>query len=224
MFNSDKSPIQLEINKYRSAVNIQLRKLKEDLDNLVYWETLYNKENKINKNSENLDNLIVINKLLKEKTPEYYFIEQKKEFFISKKEPIREKIENIERVEIVLPSSDVLETIYNLSHTKKEIFLLKNNIPGSPQRTIIKIERNGKYEFLLKTKHKNIEDERIIDAAEYLMLTTQIDVNIDRISTTNYTFIYKNHRYNIYINNTESTAILEYYKSSSIPDFLKIKI
>lgn len=222
MFDANKSPIQLEINRYTSVVDIQIRKLQENLDKLVYWETLYNKENKINKNAENLQNLIAINDILHESTPECYFIEQPEmQGHCQKKKKSKEKLI---QVRIVMPSLDVLSTIHSLNYSKTEMFLLKNEMPGKSQKTIMKIENNGSYDFILRTKHKNIEEERAIDAAEYLMLTTQIDVNISRISTTCYTFIYNKRKYNILINNTENTAILEYFESAPIPDFIKIKI
>ena len=222
MFNSGKSPIQLEINRYTSVVNTQLRNLKNNLDSLVYWETLYNKENKINKNSANLGNLIAINDILHEETPEYYFIEQAE---IKNHSQIKTRTkEELEQINIVMPSPEVLNQIYNLNCIKTEIFFLRNNMPGTAQKTIIKTENNGNYEFLLKTKHKNIEEEREIDAKEYLLLTTQIDVNVSRISTTKYTFIYNKRKYNIFVNNTEKTAILEFYKSAPIPDFIKIRL
>ena len=222
MFDSNKSPIQSQINRHKSEVDIQIRRLKENLDALVYWETLYNKENKINRNAANLQNLIAINDILHEDTPECYFIERPEtKGQLQKKTKNKEKLE---KIAIVMPSPEVLSQIYNLNYTKTEIFLLRSEMPGSTQKTIIKTENNGKYEFLIRTKHKNIEEEKIIDAKEYLLLTTQIDVNTSRISTTSYTFIYNKRKYNILVNNTENTAILEYYKSAPIPDFIKIKL
>lgn len=221
MFDSNKSPIQSQINRHKSEVDIQIKRLKENLDSLVYWETLYNKENKINKNAANLQNLIAINDILHEDTPECYFIERPEIKGQSRKKT-RDK-EELEQVAIVMPSPEVLAQIYNLNYTKTEIFLLKNEMPGSAQKTIMKIENNGSYDFILRTKHRNIEEERTIDAKEYLLLTTQIDINTSRISTTSYAFVYNKRKYNILVNNTENTAILEYYKSAPIPDFIKMK-
>ena len=69
----------------------------------------------------------------------------------------------------------------------------------------------------------HIEEERILDAKEYLMLTMHINTETPRISTTKYTFIHKKRKYSILVNNTENTAVLEMFKSAQIPDFIKLK-
>lgn len=219
MFDSYKSPIQSEIMKHRTEVNAQLRRLQETMDTLVYWETLYNKENKINKNANGLKNLIIINDILHEKTPECYFIEQPEMQGVLK----HKEREKTQILPIVAPTVDLLASMPNLDSVKTEIFLLRNDMPGSAQRTIMKIENNGNFEFVMRTKHKNIEEERILDAKEYLMLTMHINTETPRISTTKYTFIHKKRKYSILVNNTENTAVLEMFKSAQIPDFIKLK-
>lgn len=231
MFDSYNSSTIAQILHFKSKSNIELVQLQRSLDSLVYWESLYNRENGIDKNPEHLNILIAINEITGDRTPDAYFITNQKNTKLTSS--IAKKVSQIKNninpkvkksISIVLPSNFDYTYLEDLCISKTEIFMLRDSTPGATQNTISKTEINGEYYFLKTSKHKNIETEKEITGSEYLMLTTNINVDIPRISTTRYSFTYNKQKYSIVINNSEHTAILEMYESEEIPDFLRPNI
>ena len=128
------------------------------------------------------------------------------------------KKQNIVKIEISIPDENILNEFCNLESMKTETFLLKNDANGY-LRTIEKNECNGELYFIAKTKNNKEEQEREISAAEYLMLTMQINTQKQKISTKKYTFIYNKEKYYIYI--VENKAYLEMVEGTKFPEFLE---
>ena len=191
------------INKLETEITSTLYRLQELLDSIVKEETLYNKEHKIYKPAKHLSLLSDINNILGLETPQTYSNYKK---------------QNIVKIEISIPDENILNEFCNLESTKTETFLLKNDANGY-LRTIEKNECNGELYFIAKTKNNKEEQEREISAAEYLMLTMQINTQKQKISTKKYTFIYNKEKYYIYI--VENKAYLEMVEGTKFPEFLE---
>jgi hypothetical protein len=197
--------IENKISQYKKSTNNLLKTLQKDLDSLVYLETIYNKESRIAENAKHLPMLVEINKLLDIKTPNNYFIEDT-------------KLETV-KLKIAIPDERIIQEFCNLESTKTEQFLLRDEKDGK-ERVIEKHECNGAFFFFLKLRENNTEEIKEISPAEYLMLTTHININITRQITQKYTFILNKEKYNIYINKENNSAILEMTKGKPIPEFL----
>lgn len=191
------------IDKLETEIISTLYRLQELLDSIVKEETLYNEEHKIYKPAKHLSLLSDINNILGLETPQSYSNYKK---------------QNIVKIEIAIPDENVLNEFCNLESTKTETFLLKNDANGY-LRTIEKNECNGELYFIAKTKNNKEEQEREISAAEYLMLTMQINTQKQKISTKKYTFIYNKEKYYIYI--VENKAYLEMVEGTKFPEFLE---
>lgn len=191
------------IDKLETEITSTLYRLQELLDSIVKEETLYNEEHKIYKPAKHLSLLSDINNILGLETPQSYSNYKK---------------QNIVKIEIAIPDENVLNEFCNLESTKTETFLLKNDANGY-LRTIEKNECNGELYFIAKTKNNKEEQEREISAAEYLMLTMQINTQKQKISTKKYTFIYNKEKYYIYI--VENKAYLEMVEGTKFPEFLE---
>ena len=191
------------IDKLETEITSTLYRLQELLDSIVKEETLYNEEHKIYKPAKHLNLLSDINNILGLETPQSYSNYKK---------------QNIVKIEIAIPDENVLNEFCNLESTKTETFLLKNDANGY-LRTIEKNECNGELYFIAKTKNNKEEQEREISAAEYLMLTMQINTQKQKISTKKYTFIYNKEKYYIYI--VENKAYLEMVEGTKFPEFLE---
>lgn len=191
------------IDKLETEITSTLYRLQELLDSIVKEETLYNEEHKIYKPAKHLSLLSDINNILGLETPQSYSNYKK---------------QNIVKIEISIPDENVLNEFCNLESTKTETFLLKNDANGY-LRTIEKNECNGELYFIAKTKNNKEEQEREISAAEYLMLTMQINTQKQKISTKKYTFIYNKEKYYIYI--VENKAYLEMVEGTKFPEFLE---
>ena len=191
------------IDKLETEITCTLYRLQELLDSIVKEETLYNEEHKIYKPAKHLSLLSDINNILGLETPQSYSNYKK---------------QNIVKIEIAIPDENVLNEFCNLESTKTETFLLKNDANGY-LRTIEKNECNGELYFIAKTKNNKEEQEREISAAEYLMLTMQINTQKQKISTKKYTFIYNKEKYYIYI--VENKAYLEMVEGTKFPEFLE---
>ena len=191
------------IDKLETEITSTLYRLQELLDSIVKEETLYNEEHKIYKPAKHLSLLSDINNILGLETPHSYSNYKK---------------QNIVKIEIAIPDENVLNEFCNLESTKTETFLLKNDANGY-LRTIEKNECNGELYFIAKTKNNKEEQEREISAAEYLMLTMQINTQKQKISTKKYTFIYNKEKYYIYI--VENKAYLEMVEGTKFPEFLE---
>lgn len=191
------------IDKLETEIISTLYRLQELLDFIVKEETLYNEEHKIYKPAKHLSLLSDINNILGLETPQSYSNYKK---------------QNIVKIEIAIPDENVLNEFCNLESTKTETFLLKNDANGY-LRTIEKNECNGELYFIAKTKNNKEEQEREISAAEYLMLTMQINTQKQKISTKKYTFIYNKEKYYIYI--VENKAYLEMVEGTKFPEFLE---
>lgn len=191
------------IDKLETEIISTLYRLQELLDSIVKEETLYNEEHKIYKPAKHLSLLSDINNILGLETPQSYSNYKK---------------QNIVKIEISIPDENVLNEFCNLESTKTETFLLKNDANGY-LRTIEKNECNGELYFIAKTKNNKEEQEREISAAEYLMLTMQINTQKQKISTKKYTFIYNKEKYYIYI--VENKAYLEMVEGTKFPEFLE---
>ena len=191
------------IDKLETEIISTLYRLQELLDSIVKEETLYNEEHKIYKPAKHLSLLSDINNILGLETPQSYSNYKK---------------QNIVKIEIAIPDENVLNEFCNLESTKTETFLLKNDANGY-LRTIEKNECNGELYFIAKTKNNKEEQEREISAAEYLMLTMQINTQKQKISTKKYTFIYNKEQYYIYI--VENKAYLEMVEGTKFPEFLE---
>ena len=191
------------IDKLETEITSTLYRLQELLDSIVKEETLYNEEHKIYKPAKHLILLSDINNILVLETPQSYSNYKK---------------QNIVKIEISIPDENVLNEFCNLESTKTETFLLKNDANGY-LRTIEKNECNGELYFIAKTKNNKEEQEREISAAEYLMLTMQINTQKQKISTKKYTFIYNKEKYYIYI--VENKAYLEMVEGTKFPEFLE---
>ena len=191
------------IDKLETEITSTLYRLQELLDSIVKEETLYNEEHKIYKPAKHLILLSDINNILGLETPQSYSNYKK---------------QNIVKIEIAIPDENVLNEFCNLESTKTETFLLKNDANGY-LRTIEKNECNGELYFIAKTKNNKEEQEREISAAEYLMLTMQINTQKQKISTKKYTFIYNKEKYYIYI--VENKAYLEMVEGTKFPEFLE---
>lgn len=191
------------IDKLETEITSTLYRLQELLDSIVKEETLYNEEHKIYKPARHLSLLSDINNILGLETPQSYSNYKK---------------QNIVKIEIAIPDENVLNEFCNLESTKTETFLLKNDANGY-LRTIEKNECNGELYFIAKTKNNKEEQEREISAAEYLMLTMQINTQKQKISTKKYTFIYNKEKYYIYI--VENKAYLEMVEGTKFPEFLE---
>lgn len=191
------------IDKLETEITSTIYRLQELLDSIVKEETLYNEEHKIYKPAKHLSLLSDINNILGLETPQSYSNYKK---------------QNIVKIEISIPDENVLNEFCNLESTKTETFLLKNDANGY-LRTIEKNECNGELYFIAKTKNNKEEQEREISAAEYLMLTMQINTQKQKISTKKYTFIYNKEKYYIYI--VENKAYLEMVEGTKFPEFLE---
>lgn len=191
------------IDKLETEIISTLYRLQELLDSIVKEETLYNEEHKIYKPAKHLSLLSDINNILGLETPQSYSNYKK---------------QNIVKIEIAIPDENVLNEFCNLESMKTETFLLKNDANGY-LRTIEKNECNGELYFIAKTKNNKEEQEREISAAEYLMLTMQINTQKQKISTKKYTFIYNKEKYYIYI--VENKAYLEMVEGTKFPEFLE---
>lgn len=191
------------IDKLETEIMSTLYRLQELLDSIVKEETLYNEEHKIYKPAKHLSLLSDINNILGLETPQSYSNYKK---------------QNIVKIEIAIPDENVLNEFCNLESTKTETFLLKNDANGY-LRTIEKNECNGELYFIAKTKNNKEEQEREISAAEYLMLTMQINTQKQKISTKKYIFIYNKEKYYIYI--VENKAYLEMVEGTKFPEFLE---
>ena len=191
------------IDKLETEITSTFYRLQELLDSIVKEETLYNEEHKIYKPAKHLSLLSDINNILGLETPQSYSNYKK---------------QNIVKIEIAIPDENVLNEFCNLESTKTETFLLKNDANGY-LRTIEKNECNGELYFIAKTKNNKEEQEREISAAEYLMLTMQINTQKQKISTKKYTFIYNKEKYYIYI--VENKAYLEMVEGTKFPEFLE---
>lgn len=191
------------INKLENEITSTLYRLQELLDSIVKEETLYNKEHEIYKPAKHLNLLSDINNILRLEIPQSY-LDYKKQ--------------NIVKIEISIPDENILNKFCNLESTKTETFLLKNDTNGY-LRTIEKNECNGELYFVAKTKNNKEEQEREISAAEYLMLTMQINTKKQKTSTKKYTFIYNKDKYYIYI--IENKAYLEMVEGTKFPEFLE---
>ena len=191
------------IDKLETEIISTLYRLQELLDSIVKEETLYNEEHKIYKPAKHLSLLSDINNILGLETPQSYSNYKK---------------QNIVKIEIAIPDENVLNEFCNLESTKTETFLLKNDANGY-LRTTEKHECNGELYFIAKTKNNKEEQEREISAAEYLMLTMQINTQKQKISTKKYTFIYNKEKYYIYI--VENKAYLEMVEGTKFPEFLE---
>lgn len=191
------------IDKLETEITSTIYRLQELLDSIVKEETLYNEEHKIYKPAKHLSLLSDINNILGLETPQSYSNYKK---------------QNIVKIEIAIPDENVLNEFCNLESTKTETFLLKNDANGY-LRTIEKNECNGELYFIAKTKNNKEEQEREISAAEYLMLTMQINTQKQKISTKKYTFIYNKEKYYIYI--VENKAYLEMVEGTKFPEFLE---
>lgn len=191
------------IDKLETEIISTLYRLQELLDSIVKEETLYNEEHKIYKPAKHLSLLSDINNILGLETPQSYSNYKK---------------QNIVKIEISIPDENVLNEFCNLESMKTETFLLKNDANGY-LRTIEKNECNGELYFIAKTKNNKEEQEREISAAEYLMLTMQINTQKQKISTKKYTFIYNKEKYYIYI--VENKAYLEMVEGTKFPEFLE---
>ena len=191
------------IDKLETEIMSTLYRLQELLDSIVKEETLYNEEHKIYKPAKHLSLLSDINNILVLETPQSYSNYKK---------------QNIVKIEIAIPDENVLNEFCNLESTKTETFLLKNDANGY-LRTIEKNECNGELYFIAKTKNNKEEQEREISAAEYLMLTMQINTQKQKISTKKYIFIYNKEKYYIYI--VENKAYLEMVEGTKFPEFLE---
>lgn len=191
------------IDKLETEITSTLYRLQELLDSIVKEETLYNEEHKIYKPAKHLSLLSDINNILGLETPQSYSNYKK---------------QNIVKIEIAIPDENVLNEFCNLESMKTETFLLKNDANGY-LRTIEKNECNGELYFIAKTKNNKEEQEREISAAEYLMLTMQINTQKQKISTKKYTFIYNKEKYYIYI--VENKAYLEMVEGTKFPEFLE---
>lgn len=190
-------------DKLETEITRTIYKLQELLDSIVKEETLYNEEYKIYKPAKHLNLLSDINNILGLETPQSYSNYKK---------------QNIVKIEIAIPDENVLNEFCNLESTKTETFLLKNDANGY-LRTIEKNECNGELYFIAKTKNNKEEQEREISAAEYLMLTMQINTKKQKVSTKKYTFIYNKEKYYIYI--IENKAYLEMVEGTKFPEFLE---
>ena len=193
------------IDKLEREITSTLYRLQELLDSIVKEETLYNEEHKIYKPAKHLILLSDINNILGLETPQSYSNYKK---------------QNIVKIEISIPDENILNEFCNLESTKTETFLLKNDANGY-LRTIEKNECNGELYFIAKTKNNKEEQEREISAAEYLMLTMQINTQKQKVSTKKYTFIYNKEKYYIYI--VENKAYLEMVEGTKFPEFLEKK-
>lgn len=191
------------IDKLEREITSTLYRLQELLDSIVKEETLYNEEHKIYKPAKHLILLSDINNILGLETPQSYSNYKK---------------QNIVKIEISIPDENILNEFCNLESTKTETFLLKNDANGY-LRTIEKNECNGELYFIAKTKNNKEEQEREISAAEYLMLTMQINTQKQKVSTKKYTFIYNKEKYYIYI--VENKAYLEMVEGTKFPEFLE---
>ena len=191
------------IDKLETEITSTLYRLQELLDSIVKEETLYNEEHKIYKPAKHLSLLSDINNILGLETPQSYSNYKK---------------QNIVKIEISIPDENILNEFCNLESMKTETFLLKNDANGY-LRTIEKNECNGELYFIAKTKNNKEEQEREISAAEYLMLTMQINTQKQKISTKKYTFIYNKEKYYIYI--VENKAYLEMVEGTKFPEFLE---
>ena len=191
------------IDKLETEITSTFYRLQELLDSIVKEEPLYNEEHKIYKPAKHLSLLSDINNILGLETPQSYSNYKK---------------QNIVKIEIAIPDENVLNEFCNLESTKTETFLLKNDANGY-LRTIEKNECNGELYFIAKTKNNKEEQEREISAAEYLMLTMQINTQKQKISTKKYTFIYNKEKYYIYI--VENKAYLEMVEGTKFPEFLE---
>lgn len=191
------------IDKLETEITSTIYRLQELLDSIVKEETLYNEEHKIYKPAKHLSLLSDINNILGLETPQSYSNYKK---------------QNIVKIEISIPDENVLNEFCNLESMKTETFLLKNDANGY-LRTIEKNECNGELYFIAKTKNNKEEQEREISAAEYLMLTMQINTQKQKISTKKYTFIYNKEKYYIYI--VENKAYLEMVEGTKFPEFLE---
>lgn len=191
------------IDKLETEITSTIYRLQELLDSIVKEETLYNEEHKIYKPAKHLSLLSDINNILGLETPQDYSNYKK---------------QNIVKIEIAIPDENVLNEFCNLESTKTETFLLKNDANGY-LRTIEKNECNGELYFIAKTKNNKEEQEREISAAEYLMLTMQINTQKQKVSTKKYTFIYNKEKYYIYI--VENKAYLEMVEGTKFPEFLE---
>ena len=191
------------IDKLETEIISTLYRLQELLDSIVKEETLYNEEHKIYKPAKHLSLLSDINNILGLETPQSYSNYKK---------------QNIVKIEISIPDENILNEFCNLESMKTETFLLKNDANGY-LRTIEKNECNGELYFIAKTKNNKEEQEREISAAEYLMLTMQINTQKQKISTKKYTFIYNKEKYYIYI--VENKAYLEMVEGTKFPEFLE---
>ena len=191
------------INKLETEITSTLYRLQELLDSIVKEETLYNEKHKIYKPAKHLSLLSDINNILGLENPQSYSNYKK---------------QNIVKIEISIPDENILNEFCNLESMKTETFLLKNDANGY-LRTIEKNECNGELYFIAKTKNNKEEQEREISAAEYLMLTMQINTQKQKISTKKYTFIYNKEKYYIYI--VENKAYLEMVEGTKFPEFLE---
>lgn len=191
------------IDKLETEITSTIYRLQELLDSIVKEETLYNEEHKIYKPAKHLSLLSDINNILGLETPQSYSNYKK---------------QNIVKIEISIPDENILNEFCNLESMKTETFLLKNDANGY-LRTIEKNECNGELYFIAKTKNNKEEQEREISAAEYLMLTMQINTQKQKISTKKYTFIYNKEKYYIYI--VENKAYLEMVEGTKFPEFLE---
>lgn len=210
MFDIENIMLQSEIYKARAKAEHEMVQLKHTLETLVYWETLYNKENNIPKNSSHLNMLIAINNVLGDETSEHYFIDK------SIKPTVNQLV-------VALPSESDILSMDDLRIAKTEMFMLRENQPNPPIRMIMKTETNGDFQFFMRTKYKNIETEKIIDASEYLMLTTQVNLDISRISVVKYTFAYNGNRYILTIDvQNPKAATLDMIDNNIVPDFIKM--
>lgn len=197
--------IENKIENYTKSTMSTLAATQKNLDALVFLESIYNKEIRKKENPEHLEMLIMINKFLGIETPQNYFI--------------AENNAEIVKIPIAIPDDSVINKFCNLESTRTEQFLLRDEKDGK-ERTIEKHECNGEFYFYLNIKQNGKESKKEIDASEYLMLTTHININIPRITTQKYTFINNKDKYNIYINKDENKAILEMVKGKPFPDFL----
>ena len=209
MFNISNKMLQSEIRKAKIQAQKDMLQLRQTLETLVYWENLYNKENLIDKNSKYLNMLISINNMLGEETPSQYFID-------------KTKLLNRNRLLVKVPEQEDIMQMDDLTIVKTEMFLLKDNEPSPQTRIIMKTETDGAYQFFMRTKYKNIETEKILDAAEYLKLTTSVNLDISRISVMKYIFSYNGNHYNLIFDiKNPDAATLNMIDTDKVPDFIE---